>query len=147
MIEGLDNCLVKFAKCCSPVPGDPVVGFITRGYGVSVHRQDCSNYLQQGKSSTDSGRWVRASWSNTENRTYSTGINIVMHSRKGLVIDIASVFNSLGINMSAFNARESAGNQAFISLEVDVRNRDELITAMARLMSVQGVTDVMRTDG
>ena len=147
MIEGLDNCLVKFARCCSPVPGDSITGFITRGYGVSIHRQDCANYLQQEKQPSEKGRWVHASWANTENHTYSTAINVVMHTRKGLVIDIASVFNSMGINMSSFNAKETSGNQAFISLVVDVRSRDELISAMAKLMSIQGVTDVMRADG
>jgi len=146
-VEGLDNCLVKFARCCLPVPGDPVVGFITRGFGVSVHRQDCVNYIKYEKSPDESGRWVRVAWADTEGKVYPTAIHVTLHDRTGLVVDVASIFNALDIKMTSFNARGVSGGLVSITIIVSVKNRDELISAMAKLMSVPGVTDVRRTDG
>ena len=146
-VEGLDNCLVKFAKCCSPVPGDPVIGFITRGFGVSVHRQDCLNYLKGNKDGDEAGRWVRVGWADTEDRVYLTSIQVQMRDRAGIVVDVATVLNALNVKISSFNARDSGGGNAFVTIDVGVRNRDELISAMAKIMSVQGVTDVRRLDG
>jgi len=147
MVEGLDNCLVKFARCCAPVPGDPVTGFITRGFGVSVHRQDCSNYLKAEKSPGEAGRWVQVSWAETEGLVYSTPINVILRNRTGIVVDVASILNALNIRISSFTAREIAGGFVSVTVDVDVKNRDELISAMAKLMSVAGVTDVRRAEG
>ena len=147
MVEGLDNCLVKFARCCAPVPGDPVVGFITRGFGVSVHRQDCVNYVKSAKTPSDEGRWVRVTWANTESRAYPTGIRISARDRTGIVVDVATILNSLQIRITSFSAREVGGGIVNVFIIVEVKNRDELVSAMARLMSVSGVTDVRRVDG
>ena len=147
MVEGLDNCLVKFARCCSPVPGDPVVGFITRGFGVSIHRKDCTNYLKHEKSPEETGRWVSVSWADTEGLAYSTTIHITIRDRTGIVVDIASILNALNVRISSFSARESVNGLVFVSVIVDVKNRDELVSAMARLMTVSGVTDVRRESG
>ena len=147
MVEGLDNCLVKFARCCEPVPGDQVIGFITRGFGVSVHRQDCMNYLRPKKETDESGRWVRVSWAETEDHVYSSTIHISVRDRTGIVVDVASVLNALNVRISSFSAKESAKDLVFVSVTVEIKNRDELVAAMARLMSVAGVTDVRRADG
>jgi len=146
-VEGLDNCLVKFARCCSPIPGDPVVGFITRGYGVSVHRQDCINYIKSDKAPGEAGRWVRVGWADTNGREYSTTINVQVRDRVGIVVDVASVLNALNVRISSFNARPVGNGIVFVSIVVGVKNRDELVSAMAKLMSVSGVTDVRRADG
>jgi len=147
MVEGLDNCLVKFARCCTPIPGDAIVGFITRGFGVSVHRQDCHNYIKSLKEPTEEGRWVRVSWADTEGSLYSTTIDVKVVDRTGIVVDVASVLNALNVKIAAFNARAASGGVTDITIVVDIRNRDELISAMARLMTVSGVTDVRRADG
>jgi len=146
-VEGLDNCLVKFARCCCPVPGDKIIGFITRGFGVSVHRQDCTNYIRSDKSPEEAGRWVRVGWADTEGRNYSTTIFVEVLDRTGIVVDIASVLNALNIKISSFNAKDGGDGYVSVSVVVEVRNRDELISAMAKLMSVSGVTDVRRADG
>ena len=146
MVEGLDNCLVKFARCCSPVPGDQVVGFITRGFGVSVHRQDCPNYIKIENMPEEAGRWVHVAWADTEGHLYSTMINVQVRNRTGIVVDIASVLNILNVKISSFNARETGDGLVTVSIVVEVKNRDELIAAMAKLMSVSGVTDVRRAD-
>jgi len=147
MVEGLDNCLIKFARCCSPVPGDPVVGFITRGFGVSVHRQDCINYIKSAGLPDNEGRWAGVAWADTEGHMYSTGIKISARDRAGLVVDVATILNSLQVRITSFSAREVGGGLVTVYVVVDVKNRDELISAMARLMSVSGVTDVRRADG
>ncbi|MCL2408331.1 MAG: bifunctional (p)ppGpp synthetase/guanosine-3',5'-bis(diphosphate) 3'-pyrophosphohydrolase [Oscillospiraceae bacterium] len=144
MVESLPGCLVKFAKCCAPVPGDPIIGFVTRGFGVSVHRQDCVNYLRSKK---EPDRWVNSTWADTESGTYSTEIQISASDRKSLAMDIMTVLNALDIKIESFSARNLGDGTAFISATIEVKNRDELVRAMARLMSVQGVTDTRRVDG
>ena len=146
-VEGLGNCLVKFAKCCSPVPGDPVVGFITKGFGVSVHRQDCINYVKGDKSSDGAERWIQVGWADTDDRTYSTSIQVLIRDRTGIVVDLASVLNALNVRISSFNTRYSGDGKVFVSIDVSVKNRDELVSAMAKIMSVPGVSDVRRSDG
>jgi len=147
MVEGLDNCLVKFARCCTPIPGDAIIGFITRGFGVSVHRQDCHNYIKSLKEPEEEGRWVRVSWADTEGSLYSTTIDVKVVDRTGIVVDVASVLNALNVKITAFNARAASGGVTDITIVVELKNRDELISAMAKLMAVSGVTDVRRADG
>ena len=146
-VQGLDNCVVKFARCCAPVPGDSIIGFITRGFGVSIHRQDCVNYLNYVDTSSDEGRWVRVAWADTENLSFSTTIHAVSNDRTGLVVDLASGLNALNVKMTAFNAKSIGVGIVQIAVVIDVKNRDELIAAMAKMMSVSGVTDVRRAAG
>jgi len=149
IVEGLDNCLVKFARCCSPIPGDPLVGFITRGFGVSVHRKDCPNYIKalSQDENSEKGRWVSVSWADTGTSLFATTIDVHVHDRTGLVVDVASVFNTMSIRMTSFNARPISTGGTLITIAVELKNRDELVTAMAKIMNVQGVTDVRRTEG
>jgi len=146
-VEGLNNCLVKFARCCSPVPGDPIAGFITRGFGVSVHRLDCANYIKADKAPDEAGRWVRVGWSDTEDRDYSTTVHVQIRDRTGIVVDVATVLNTLHVKILSFNAKDAGNGMVFVSVDVNVKNRDEVIAAMAKLMSVSGVTEVRRAGG
>ncbi|MDR2590077.1 MAG: bifunctional (p)ppGpp synthetase/guanosine-3',5'-bis(diphosphate) 3'-pyrophosphohydrolase [Oscillospiraceae bacterium] len=147
-VEGSENCLIKFARCCSPIPGDPIIGFITKGFGVSVHRQDCHNYLEsQNEPESEQGRWVRVFWEKTDNNLYSTVIDVQVIDRVGIVVDVASVLNSLNVIITSFNARVESGEDTHMTIVVEVNNRDELVSAMAKIMTVQGVTDVRRADG
>jgi GTP pyrophosphokinase len=148
IVEGLDNCLIKFARCCSPIPGDPIVGFITRGYGVSVHRQDCHNYIKALMvPDSDEGRWVRVAWAEPEGSLYSAIIDVRVVDRTGIIVDVATVLNVIGVNMTSFNARTAKGGETDITIVVEIKNRNELVSAMAKIMAVSGVTDVRRSDG
>jgi len=147
MVEGLDNCLVKFARCCTPIPGDAVIGFITRGFGVSVHRQDCPNYIKSVDNPEEADRWIRVSWADTEGNLYSTTIDIKVVDRTGIVVDVASALNVMNVKISSFNARAASGGVNDITIVVEVKNRNELVSAMAKLMAISGVTDVRRSDG
>jgi GTP pyrophosphokinase len=143
-VEGIDNCLVKFARCCTPVPGDTIVGFITRGYGVSVHRDDCVNYIKSSKKPDEADRWVRVSWENGADDNYQTALSITASDRSGLVVDIASVLNAMKIRMLSFAAKDIDGGRVTVSVTMEVRDRDALVSAITRLMSITGVRDIRR---
>jgi len=147
VVEGMENHLVKFARCCTPIPGDAVIGFITRGFGVSIHRQDCHNYIKSLKEPEDDGRWIRVSWTESDGSLYATTIDVQVLDRVGIVVDVASVLNSLNVKITSFNARAATGGVTDITIVVEIRNRDELVSAMAKLMAIPGVTDVRRADG
>lgn len=146
VVEGLDNCLVKFSRCCTPVPGDPIAGFITRGYGVSIHRADCKNYIHSINSATEQGRWVPVGWAKTD-ELYSTELKIIAHERSGLVMDIATVLSALKLRLSNISARDEGDGIAIAYLTIEVHDRGELTAAMRRLGGISGVSEVQRVGG
>ena len=144
LVEGLDNCLVKFSRCCTPVPGDDIIGFITRGYGVSVHRTDCNNYLSSKDDPKDGGRWIRVSWASAPSENYVTTIKIMARERSGFVMDIATVLNSLGAKVLSLAARDLDGVKSSATVTLEVKDTAELNVIMGRLKTVAGVTEVTR---
>jgi GTP pyrophosphokinase len=144
LVEGLDNCLVKFSKCCTPVPGDEIVGFITRGFGVSVHRQDCINYLNGRDDEKDGGRWIGVSWISASGESYVTTIKIVAKERSGLVMDIATVLNSMSAKVLSLNARDVGGGKSTAIITLEVKELADLKAIMARLATIVSVIEVMR---
>lgn len=147
LVEGIDNCLVKFARCCTPVPGDESIGFITRGFGVSVHRKDCKNYQKSLETPEEAGRWVRVAWANSDVDIYSTALYITARERSGIVMDIATILNALKIRMTSFAARDVDGGITTAAIVIEIKTREELNAAIARLATVPGVTDIKRGDG
>ena len=105
LVEGMDNCLIKFSRCCTPVPGDPIVGFITRGQGVSIHRADCPNYLNSLCKREQEGRWLNVSWADKTMGLYTTTLRILARDRNGLILDIAAVLNALNAKVRLIMAR------------------------------------------
>ena len=144
LVEGLDNCLIKFSKCCTPVPGDDIVGFITRGQGVSIHRTDCANYRRQIAREEDSGRWIGVSWADSITESYLTSVIIVSKDRAGLVLDIASVLASINAKVRSLVAKESPAGLGIITVSLEVHNLADLRYIMGRLQTVAGVTTVSR---
>ncbi len=144
LVEGISNCLVKFSRCCTPVPGDDIVGFITRGQGVSIHRTDCENYLKRRLDPENEGRWVNVSWAEEISDTYVSTLNLTAKNRGGLVMDIAVVLNTLNAKVRTLTARELAGGLALASVTLEVKNSDELKYIISRLSTIPGVTQVMR---
>ena len=145
LVEGLDNCLVRFSRCCTPVPGDDIVGFITRGQGVSVHRSDCANY-QRSKTSGE-GRWISVSWASQITDSYLTTVTISSRDRNGLVMDIATVLNAINAKVRTLTARNVGSGLALTSVTIEVKNSSDLKYIMNRLASIPGVTDVKRNGG
>ena len=144
LVEGLDNCLVKFSRCCTPVPGDDIVGFITRGYGVSVHRADCKNYLMSKDDPNDGGRWIGVGWTDAPSETYVTTIKIIARERSGFVMDIATVLNSLGAKVLSLVARDIDGAKSTAIVSLEVKNAGELDVIISRLKTVAGVSEITR---
>ncbi len=124
IVEGVENCLVKFARCCSPVPGDDIVGFVTRGSGVSIHRADCPNHMTASESEDNSERWIRVAWADDIEELYQTALAITAGERNGLIMDIATVLNSLKVKVDALNGKDLGGGTARVYITLSVRNRD-----------------------
>ena len=146
IVEGLDNCLVKFSKCCTPVPGDDIVGFITRGYGVSVHRADCPNASAE-KRAEQPNRWIRVSWGTDTNDSYPTTIEAVCKDRLNLLLDISAALSSTKTFVLGLNTRSTEDGFAIIRVEVRIKDGTQLNNLMNKLHQISGVLKVTRPVG
>ena len=147
IIDGIDNCLIKFSKCCNPLPGDDIIGFVTRGYGISIHRRDCVNvHIEE-----EPDRWVRAWWvedmaANAGHvNKFSTGLQISTRNRIGVLSDVTLAFASSKINVHEISARDLNDGYGVINAMVDVTSVHQLDNMISRLRSIKGVVDVTRT--
>ena len=148
IVEGLDNCLVKFSKCCTPVPGDAIVGFITRGYGVSVHRCDCPNASEERRRLPgQEGRWIKVSWGSDTLDSYPTSLELVCKDRNNLILDISTVLSTTNTRVSAIQSRTGADQFVNIHLEISIRDQQLLRDVMNRLHQISGVLEVTRPAG
>ena len=147
IVEGIDNCLVKFAKCCTPVPGDPVVGFITRGFGVSVHRADCPNAAPEKRKPEEAGRWIKVSWAAGELSHYRTSLEMAAKDRDGLTLDVAMALSTLKCKTTNLSARSMPDGYATVHIVLEVKDSSELTTIINKLSQIQGVYQVKRTTG
>ena len=146
IVEGLDNCLVKFSKCCTPVPGDDIVGFITRGYGVSVHRADCPNASEE-KRKEQPDRWIHVSWGTDTNDSYPTTIEAVCKDRLNLLLDISSALSTTKTFVLGLNSRSTEDGFAIIRIEIQIKDGAQLSTLMNKLHQISGVLQVNRPVG
>ena len=146
IVEGLDNCLVKFSKCCTPVPGDDIVGFITRGYGVSVHRADCPNASEE-KRKEQPGRWIHVSWGTDTNDSYPTTIEAVCKDRLNLLLDISAALSTTKTFVLGLNSRSTEDGFAIIRIEIQIKDGAQLSTLMNKLHQISGVLQVNRPVG
>ena len=147
LVEGLDNCLIKFSRCCTPVPGDDIIGFITRGYGVSIHRTDCVNYLNNKSNPEDAGRWVKVSWIENPDVSYTTTLKILSKERSGLVMDIATVLNSLNAKVRSLYACDIEGGKSTVTITLEVSTLADLQNIVNRLSGISGITEISRSNG
>ena len=148
IVEGLDNCLVKFSKCCTPVPGDEIVGFITRGYGVSVHRADCPNASKEKRSAPDqAGRWLKVSWGSDTNESYPTLIEVLCKDRANMLLDISAALSTTNTFVVGINTRSGEDGFAVLRLEVKIRDNQQLSALMNKLNQISGVFQVSRPAG
>ena len=146
IVEGLDNCLVKFSKCCTPVPGDDIVGFITRGYGVSVHRADCPNASEE-KRKEQPGRWIHVSWGTDTNDSYPTTIEAVCKDRLNLLLDVSAALSTTKTFVLGLNSRSTEDGFAIIRIEIQIKDGAQLSTLMNKLHQISGVLQVNRPVG
>ncbi len=147
VVEGLSNCLVKFSKCCTPVPGDEIVGFITRGYGVSVHRADCPNAQRSRRKPEEAGRWIKVSWGTDVRESYLTSLEVYAKDRINLVLDISTALSTTQTRVQALNASASADGFVVVKLNIYASDSEHLKSVMRKLNQIGGVMKVDRPAG
>lgn len=143
-VKGESNLMVRFAKCCTPVPGDEILGYITKGRGVSVHRKDCLNL--KNLIETDGDRVVEVSWGTSKGNSYFAEIQVMVDDREGLLADIMSVITDLKLQLSAVNANLAKENYAYINVKVKIQCVNSLQDLMKRIKNLKGVMDVYRVN-
>lgn len=149
VVEGIHDVAVRFSKCCSPVPGDEIIGFVTRGRGVSVHRTDCINVINLPEE--DRVRLIDAEWNMTDGKqpggVYSAEIKIYAHNRTGVLVDLSKVFTENKIDVTSMNVRTSKQGTATISVGFEINGVDQLKEIVAKIRNVESVLDIERTAG
>ncbi|CUP16191.1 bifunctional (p)ppGpp synthetase/guanosine-3',5'-bis(diphosphate) 3'-pyrophosphohydrolase [Clostridium sp. NSJ-49] len=141
-VKGLDNLMVRFAKCCNPVPGDDILGYITKGRGVSVHRRDCNNL--KSLIENDGEKTIEVSWGNSQGVGYITEIEVKAEDRMGILTDIMTIINEAKISLNGLNAKSTKGNLAFISIKVKIDSIEQLKDLMKKIRKLKGIIDVYR---
>lgn len=148
VVKGMDDVAVRFSRCCAPVPGDEIVGYITRGRGVSIHRTDCVNVLCMDE--FDRQRLIEAEWSEgliQNSNLYATEINIYANDSQGLVYSLSKIFNEENINLTGMNVRISKQGKATVSVKFEIRSIEQLNKIIAKIRGVEGIIDIERTTG
>lgn len=145
VVEGIDNCPIKFAKCCSPLPGDDIIGFVTRGFGVSIHKRDCANVRESMRHPENADRWVRAYWADDAKENYKASLELTCMDRPNLVSDIALALGDMRVPIYSLMARAAEQGRARMSLTVGITNTEHLNSVVARLKRVKDVISVTRS--
>ena len=143
IVEDISSCMIKFSRCCTPVPGDDIIGFITKGYGVSVHRRDCPN-AKHASDPSQAGRWVKVTWAETPEAMFETALEVDAVDRDGLMLDVATVMTSLRMRIREMTARSVGGGRAVVLMSFQVHSLTELQNVCARLRGISGVSQVRR---
>lgn len=146
VIEGIDNCLIKFSRCCSPLPGDDIIGFITRGHGVSVHKRDCNNVPRDISTAEEPERWVRAYWSETRQESFKATLLINGIDRNGLLADVTMLIAGIGVPVHNVNARQTKGGNCILSLTMSVQSVEHLRSIIQRIEKVEGIYHIERSN-
>ena len=144
IVEGIDNCPIKFAKCCSPLPGDEIIGFVTRGFGVSIHKRDCANARESMRHPENADRWVRAYWDEAEKENYKATLDIVCIDRANLVSDVALALGDMRVPIYSLTARAAEQGRARMGVTVGITNTEHLNSVVARLKKIKDVVSVTR---
>ncbi len=144
VIEGIDNCLVKLSKCCAPLPGDNIIGFITRGHGVSVHKKDCVNVPRDFTKIPEPERWINAYWVDSGQTNFTAAVQISALDRDGLLAEITNVLFNMRVGLHALNARAVKGGNCVITVTVSAASVEHLRSITARLAKLEGVYSVDR---
>ena len=148
VVKGIHDVAVRFSKCCNPIPGDEIVGFVTRGRGITIHRTDCVNVLNM--SETDRTRLIEAEWQQPdtkEKEKYMAEIQVYANNRTGLLVDLSKIFTERKIDLRSINSRTSKQEKATISMSFEIGSKEELRSLIEKIRQVESVIDVERTTG
>lgn len=144
IIEGNDDVLVKFSNCCNPLPGDEIIGYITRGYGVSIHKRSCTNVPENLNDSEEPERWVSARWENETGEAFRSTLQITAADRTGLLADVTIQLSNMHIFIHTLNSRELKNGRAVVTVTIDVAGRDHLRGVISRLSDINGIEEIKR---
>jgi GTP pyrophosphokinase len=142
VVKGIDNCLIRLSRCCNPVPGDDIIGYITRGRGVSVHRRDCPNVLSD---SEDGSRLIGVNWEKSQSASYLADLQILATDRTGLLLDIANSISDSKLSVSSINTRTLKDKTAIINITIEINNTEQLDKIIKKLQRIQSIYEVTRS--
>ena len=146
VIEGIDNCLIKLSKCCSPVPGDKIIGFITRGHGVSIHKRDCTNVPKGIELADEPDRWIPAGWDSSVKEDFTATVSMTCLDRVGLMADVSKMIADMRVMIYGINTKSKKDGRASLELTIGVNGIEHLNGVMAKLRKINGVLDVERSN-
>ena len=146
IVEGIENCLIKFSRCCTPIPGDEIIGFITRGHGVSIHKRDCSNVPADIASCETPSRWLKAYWTGSaQSKEFKASLVLRCESRVAMVADIANVIADMRVMINGINTHEGKDDTAFVYLTLTVKSIESLNIVIQKLSAISGVIEISRS--
>ena len=143
-VEGIDNCLIKFSQCCNPLPGDDIIGFITRGHGVSIHKCDCTNVPKDLINCAEPARWVRAFWNGNVKEEYKATLQLTCLSRVGLMAEVAVQVANMRVNITSISTHDMNDGRTIVELTVNVSGLDHLKNLISRIEKIDGILQVER---
>ena len=143
IVEDIDSCMIKFAKCCTPVPGDDIIGFITKGFGVSIHRNDCPNTLQRHEP-IQAARWVNVRWDNQESQPFDTTLELECRTRDGLLLDVATTMTTNRVRTKELNGKDLPGGKSVFTVRFEVKDVEELDSIRNKLLAIPDVLSSRR---
>lgn len=144
VVDGIDNCLIRLSRCCAPLPGDDIIGFITRGHGVSIHKRDCNNVPKDISAASEPERWITAHWATGKREHFISTVRIYSVDRDGLLSDIMGVAYNMRLSVHAMNAQKTNGGNCVIYITVNTESVEHLGSIIAQLEKVRGVFGVER---
>lgn len=147
IVEGLDSCLVKFAKCCNPLPGDDIIGFVTRGYGVSIHKRDCINVQNNIEDPEQKNRFVQAAWQQNVRESFKSTLDIYATGRPGIIADLSIQLANMRIALHSLNAREAKDDHTQIQITMSIESVDQLNYVINNLKKINGIISIERNIG
>lgn len=146
IVEGIDNCLIKLSRCCDPLPGDDIIGFITRGHGVSIHKRDCNNVPRDIEHCENPGRWIKAYWATGHREYFKSHLQINAVDREGILADISLAIAGMRIPLHTVNARQLSSGNCVIDITVSTEGVEHLKNICKRLSKIEGVINVDRSN-
>ena len=144
VVEGIDNCLIKLSKCCAPLPGDDIIGFITRGHGVSIHKRDCNNVPADISKSAEPERWIPAHWAAANTDSFVSTLQVSAIDREGVLLDVMNAVYNMRVPVHTVNARQTKGGNCAVTISISAESVEHLRSIISRLEKLQGVFNVER---
>ncbi len=144
IVEGVDNCLIKFSHCCNPLPGDDIIGYITRGHGVSIHKRDCNNVPKNIADSPEPARWINAYWDGSKKENFTSTLSALAIDRQGIVIDIMNAINNMRVPIHSINARQLKDGNCTVIMTISAESVEHLKSIIARIEKIGGIFSVER---